>query len=208
MRCTCTLPLLYTLCFLGSSIQGSHVSQSKDLYVHPTEEVSLLSQSLLQIGTGLKREINHTKVQINSILLQLNHFNTSLALLSRQITQASKLGEELDTKTRSSEDYDKIYEALTAIYEELFKMQAEGASLDNKIRPLERRIQTALDKRDELSIERQNIKIDALQEIVDSHQDHINAQEEKIQRLLKKTTSRNLKDKKRRNLGAPEKSKA
>ncbi|XP_075047359.1 angiopoietin-related protein 3-like [Mixophyes fleayi] len=208
MRRTCSLSVLYSLCFLGPSVQGSRVSQNKGLQAYPREEVNLLSQSLLQIGTGLKREASHTKQQINSIFQQLDHFNTSLAILSGQISQAGKLGEELDTHTRSFEDNDKMYEALAEIYEELFKLQAEGASLDNKIKPLERRIQTALDTRDESSIERQNIKIDALQEIVDSHEDQINAQEEKIKRLLRKANSRNMKDKKRHILGAREKSKA
>ncbi|XP_075683887.1 uncharacterized protein LOC142652195 isoform X2 [Rhinoderma darwinii] len=186
-----------------------------ELSLYPQDEIRLLSEGLLQIGSGLKREFNHTKYQIKSIFQQLNHFNTSLSRLSGQVNQATKLGEELDQKTRNFEDNAKMYEMLADISEELAKLKEEEASLDNKIKPLESKIQTALDIRNEresvlntsdilASIERQNMQIISLQAIVDSHQDKINSQEAKIQRLQKKANSRNTKAKKRHNLGALE----
>ncbi|XP_077331124.1 angiopoietin-related protein 3-like isoform X2 [Lithobates pipiens] len=192
--------------------------QSPDLHSYPRDEVNLLSESLLQIGTGLRREVNYTKTQISSISQQLRQFNSSLAKLSEQMKQASKLGEELDTKTRSFEDHDKMYEVLAEISEELVKLQKEGISLDNIIKPLEKKVQTALDTREGReyvfntshilsTIEKQNMQIEALQTIVDNHQDHINSQEAKIQRLQRKTGSKNLKAKRRRNLGLRENSK-
>ncbi|XP_069619955.1 angiopoietin-related protein 3-like [Ranitomeya imitator] len=211
MRGTCTLfSLLSSLCFLAPPIQGARA----DLSLYPQDEIRLLSEGLLQIGSGLKREFNHTKHQIKSIFQQLNHFNTSLAKLSGQVNQATKFGEELGQKTRNFEDNAKLYEMLAEISEELARLKEEESSLDNKIKPLESKIQTALDIRHEresvlntseilASIERQNMQIISLQAIVDSHQDKINSQEAKIQRLQKKAKS---KSKKRRNLGARENS--
>ncbi|XP_069820373.1 uncharacterized protein [Dendropsophus ebraccatus] len=106
---------------------------------------------------------------------------------------------------------------LAEISEELAKLKEEEASLDNKIKPLESKIQTVLEIRNErepalntsdilATIERQNMQILSLQAIVDSHQDKIDSQEAKIQRLQKKAKSRNAKSKKRRNLGAQENS--
>ncbi|KAM3937699.1 uncharacterized protein RB166_008169 isoform 1-T2 [Leptodactylus fuscus] len=211
MRGTCTISLLFSLCILAPPIQGAR----SELGLYPQDEIRLLSEGLLQIGSGLKREFNYTKHQIKSIFQQLNHFNTSLTKLSGQVNQATKLGEELDHKTRNFEDNAKMYEMLADISEELAKLKEEEASLDNKIKPLESKIQTALDKRNEresalntsdilASIERQNMQILSLQAIVDRHQDKINSQEAKIQRLQKKANSRKTKSKKRRNLGAQE----
>lgn len=211
MRGTYIFSMLYSLCFLAPPIQGARA----ELSLYPQDEIRLLSEGLLQIGSGLKREFNHTKHQIKSIFQQLNNFNTSLAKLSGQVNQATKLGEELDQKTRNFEDNAKMYEMLAEISEELAKLKEEEASLDNKIKPLESKIQTALDIRNEresvlntsdilASIERQNVQILSLQAIVDSHQNKINSQEAKIQRLQKKANSRNTKSKKRRNLAARE----
>ncbi|XP_044128597.1 angiopoietin-related protein 3-like [Bufo gargarizans] len=208
-----TLSLLYSLCFLAPPIQGARA----ELNLYPQDEIRLLSEGLLQIGSGLKREFNHTKHQIKSIFQQLHNFNTSLAKLSGQVNQATKLGEQLDQKTRNFEENAKMYEMLAEISDELAKLKEEEASLDNKIKPLENKIQIALDKRNEresllnasdimASIERQNMQILSLQAIVDSHQDKINSQEDKIQRLQKKAHSRKTKSKKRRNLGARENS--
>ncbi|XP_018426759.1 PREDICTED: uncharacterized protein LOC108799394 [Nanorana parkeri] len=218
MPATGTFSLLYLICLLGIPVQKSWALQNPELHFYPKNEVNLLSESLLQIGTGLRREVNYTKTQISSIFQQLKQFNSSLANLSEQIKQTSKLGEELDTKARGFEDNDKMYEVLAEISEELVKLQKEGASLDNTIKPLEKKVETALDTREEREffvntshilaiIEKQNMQIDTLQTIVDSHQDHINSQEAKIQRLLRKTRSKNLKTKKRRNLGLREGSK-
>lgn len=149
MPATGTFSLLYLICLLGIPGQQSWALQSPDLHSYPREEVNLLSESLLQIGTGLRTEVNYTKTQIRSIFQQLKQFNSSLANLSEQIKQTSKLGEELDTKARSLEDNDKMYEVLAEISEELVKLQKEGASLDNMIKPLEKKVQTALDTREE-----------------------------------------------------------
>lgn len=218
MPATGTFSLLHLIFLICLPAQKPWALQSPDLNSYPREEVNLLSESLLQIGTGLRREVNYTKTQISSIFQQLRQFNSSLAKLSEQIKQASKLGEELDTKTRSFEDNEKMYEVLAEISEELVKLQKEGTSLDNIIKPLEKKVQTALDTREGReyffntshilsTIEKQNMQIDALQTIVDSHQDHINSQEAKIQRLQRKTGSKNLKTKRRRNLGLREHSK-
>ncbi|KAM4052803.1 uncharacterized protein ACNLHF_004204 [Anomaloglossus baeobatrachus] len=212
MRGTCTLfSLLSSLCFLAPPILGAR----GELSLYPQDEIRLLSEGLLQIGSGLKREFNHTKHQIKSIFQQLNQFNTSLAKLSGQVNQATKLGEELGEKTRNFEDTAKLFEMLAEISEELARLKEEESFLDNKIKPLESKI-SALDVRHErepvlntseilASIERQNMQILSLQAIVDSHQDKINSQEAKIQRLQKKTKS---KSKKRRNLGDREHSQA
>ncbi|KAM9329574.1 angiopoietin-related protein 3-like [Gastrophryne carolinensis] len=192
--------------------------QNPVLSPYPREEVNLLSESLLQIGTGLRREVNYTKIQIGSIFQQLKQFNTSLTKLSEQVNHARKLGEELDTKTRSFEDNNHIYEVLAEISEELGRLQREGTFLEDMIKPLEMKVQIALDTKEEKepsvntslilsTIEKQNMQIEALQAIVDSHQDHISDQESKIQRLLRKTSSKNMKAKKRRNIGAQRKSK-
>ncbi|XP_069820372.1 angiopoietin-related protein 3-like isoform X1 [Dendropsophus ebraccatus] len=213
MRGTCKFFLFYLLCFLATPIQAARA----ELSLYPQDEIRLLSEGLLQIGSGLKREFNHTKHQIKSIFQQLNHFNASLAKLSGQVNQATKLGAELDQKTRNFEDHAKLYEMLAEISEELAKLKEEEASLDNKIKPLESKIQTVLEIRNErepalntsdilATIERQNMQILSLQAIVDSHQDKIDSQEAKIQRLQKKAKSRNAKSKKRRNLGAQENS--
>ncbi|XP_072007608.1 uncharacterized protein [Engystomops pustulosus] len=213
MRGASTISLFFSLCFIAPPAQGARA----ELGLYPQDEIRLLSEGLLQIGSGLKREFNHTKHQIKSIFQQLNHFNTSLAKLSGQVNQATKLGEELDQKTRNFEDNAKLYEMLADISEELVKLKEEEASLDNKIKPLESKIQSVLEKRNEresvlntsdilASIERQNMQILSLQATVDSHQAKINSQEAKIQRLQKKANSRKTKSKKRRNLGAPENS--
>ncbi|XP_072260299.1 angiopoietin-related protein 3-like [Pyxicephalus adspersus] len=218
MPATGSISLLCLICLLGIPVQESWALQNPDLPPYSRDEVNLLSEGLLQIGTGLRREVNYTKIQIKSIFQQLKQFNSTLEKLSEQIKQTSKLGEELETKTRSLEDNDKMYKALAEISEELVKLQEEGISLDNMIKPLEKKVQIALDTREKehLSantsdimsiIEKQNMQIDALQMIVDTHQGHINSQEVKIKRLLRKTGSKNLKAKRRRNLGPREKSK-
>ncbi|XP_068092089.1 angiopoietin-related protein 3-like [Hyperolius riggenbachi] len=205
MTATGTFSLLCSICFLALPAQAL---QSPELHAFPREEVNLLSESLLQIGTGLRREASYTKTQINSIFKQLKEFNSSLALLSEQVHQASKIGEELNGKARSVEDNDKKYAALTEIYEELVKLQKDTASLDDVIKPLEEKVQTALDAkaaRDSSlnishllsTIEKQNMQIDVLQTIVNNHQNHIAAQNAKIQRLQRKASSRILKAKKR-----------
>lgn len=148
MPVTGAFSLLYLICLLCIPSHECWALQRPDLHSYPREEVNLLSESLLQIGTGLRREVNYTKTQISSIFQQLKQFNSSLAKLSEQIKQASKLGEDLDTKARSFEDNDKIYEALAEISEELVKLQKDGTSLDNMIKPLEEKVQTALDTKE------------------------------------------------------------
>lgn len=91
-------------------------------------------------------------MQIGSIFQQLKQFNSSLANLSEQIKQASKLGEELDTKARGFEDNDKMYEAFAKISEELVKLQKEGTSLDKMITPLEEKVKAALDTREKTEV--------------------------------------------------------
>ncbi|MEE6507549.1 hypothetical protein FKM82_026190 [Ascaphus truei] len=210
MRRSCTCLLLYSVCFLEISIQGTSEVQRPQWLPYPKGEVNLLSQSLLQLGSGLKREVNHTRERVNSILKHLDIFNTSLAQLFGQVIQTAKLGEDLDTKARHFiGSYNRLYQVVTELYEDVAELQRHRASLDTKLKPLEKKMQKAVNssmERDSflstsniLSVRSQSIQIDALMAVVDIHQGQIDAQDAIIERLLRKTESRKMKIKRHQN---------
>ncbi|KAM4709354.1 uncharacterized protein O3C94_020564 [Discoglossus pictus] len=191
MRGSYVFLLLCLMCILDITRQGAHAFQYPDLLMNTDEEANTLSRALLQLGWRLKAEVNHTRETISSIFKQLDKFNTSLTKIFQQVIQSAKVGETLDTKARHFLGNETIYQVVTELYEELAKLRIHREMLDNKIKPLERKMQRAVIKEKDTSnilslIKRQHIRIDALMEVVDLHQDRINSQEVKIQRLLKK----------------------
>ncbi|OCU01069.1 hypothetical protein XELAEV_18006853mg [Xenopus laevis] len=195
----CTFILLYSLHFLSIASQGIHILQGSQLPYHG-EEVGLLSESLLQFGSMFNKEVNYTKESLKSIFEQLDVFNMSLVKMLRQVIQISKAGENLTIKAKSHISNDTMPQLVAKLSEELVRVQIHGASLENKIKPLERRMRKAENirkKSNSLSstaeilsfLKRQHIRIEALMAVVDIHQKRINTQEAKIQRLLIKTGS-------------------
>ncbi|KAE8633022.1 hypothetical protein XENTR_v10001748 [Xenopus tropicalis] len=204
-----TFILLYSLHFLNIGSQGIHILQESQLPYHG-EEVGLLSESLLQFGFMFSKEVNYTKESIKNIFEQLDSFNMSLAKMYTQVRQIAKAGKNLNKKAKSHISNGTMSQLVAELSEELARVQIHGASLENKIKPLERRMQKAVNirKKDNSQsstaeilsfLTRQHIRIEALMAVVDIHQKRINTQETKIQRLLRKTRPRKNKSKEKNN---------
>ncbi|OCT97851.1 uncharacterized protein LOC108706962 [Xenopus laevis] len=215
MGCCCTFILLYSLHLQSIASHGIHILQGSQLPYHG-DEVGLLSESLLQFGSMLNKEVNYTKESITNIFEQLDIFNMSLAEMSRKVIQIATAGENLTIKAKSHISNDTMPQLVDELSEEIARVQLHGASLEDKIKPLERRMRKAVNMRKKSNslsstaeilsfLERQNIRIEALMAVVDIHQKRINTQEAKIQRLLRKTGLRKKKSKEKNNERAREK---
>ncbi|KAM8962402.1 angiopoietin-related protein 3-like [Pelodytes ibericus] len=204
----CSFILLYSVCFLGISINTTLQQRSNTLSCDG--EATLLSESLLQLGSGLKNEVVHTQESIASILKQMDIFNVSLGKLFREVFQTAQLGQDLDRKASRFIRNDTMYQKVAELNKEVSMIWIQGASLDSKIKPLEKKMQRAVNmtnRRDSFpnmssilsSIESQKMQIEELMQVVDIHQDQINTQEAKIKSLLKKVGTRRVKNKDRQN---------
>ncbi|XP_063313273.1 uncharacterized protein LOC134612766 [Pelobates fuscus] len=206
----CSFILLHSVCFLGISTKGRDImKQRSNLLPCHGEQVALLSDGLLQLGSGLKREAVHTEERISRILKQIDLFNISLENIFNDVFQTAKLGQDLETKTRVFLLNDTMCQTVAELKKEVAMIKVLGASLEGKIKPLEKKIRKAVNNHNKndlfptmstilSSIENQNTQIEELILVVNIHQDKINMQEQQIETLLKMVESRSIKKKSKR----------
>ncbi|XP_069481858.1 angiopoietin-related protein 3-like [Ambystoma mexicanum] len=195
--------LITGACSLGRCSHNSLASDGSNgdesgLRASPSLDISLLSQSLLQLGLGLKQQADKTKEQMAGFFQQLDRLNSSLSTLVQQVDACERTRASLSRRAAQLEHRDEELQRLSsALQTRLNQVTGHEASLGAKMRSLEERLERSFDCTTGghlmTMLTSQNLRIKELFTELEAQDGEMNDQEATLEYLVKKVGSRRRK---------------
>ncbi|XP_078531858.1 uncharacterized protein LOC144818371 [Lissotriton helveticus] len=191
------------LCFLACSLALSLDEGEQDVLTVDSVEVGMLWQALLRLGSVLKEQAANTKEKMAGVHQELELFNRSLAELLRQVGACERARDSPRWREAERGHREDEFQGHAVDFQAYLSQMVElETSLEAKLNSLEKRLEKTLDLEEwehlMALLTSQSVRIDDLFTDVETQDNEINAQEERLENLVKEFASRKKKLGKRR----------
>ncbi|KAJ1206964.1 hypothetical protein NDU88_002357 [Pleurodeles waltl] len=181
------------LCFL---LALSMDEDEQDVLTDESLDVNLLSQALLHLGFVLKEQVAHTKEEMARVYQELELFNRSLAELVQQIGDCERARDILARRAEElglqGGEFVWVSEEAKTYLSQMMELEAFHRA---KMQSLEERLENILDLETQLMalLKSQDVRIDDLFADMETQDKEMNAQEARLENLVKEVASRKRK---------------
>ncbi|XP_036117736.1 angiopoietin-related protein 3-like [Molossus molossus] len=167
------------------------------------DDINVLSQGLLQLGTELKMQVSYSKNHIGHLYKQLNTLNASVVELLTQVSQQERKKEDLDRRAeqldRRNED---LYQLVAELQHQLVAGIKQREKFSERLNLLEQKMEDAVffkagglsltDVMDDIMpfLQRQSQRIDELFAEVEMQQNQSHKRDALIKKLREKVKSK------------------